>query len=65
MSHRNPRRTDFAGKTIKHVDTRACNVWTFHFTDGTKLAIETEHIGHGLYGMVVCDTCAMPAKKAA
>jgi len=43
----------FKGKTIKRVDTTACNMWIFYFTDGTEAAIETEAVGHGLYGFAL------------
>lgn len=50
----------FVGKTVASVDTRACNVWTFHFSDGTSTAIEVEAVAPGVYGLVMCDECAMP-----
>ena len=43
----------FKGKTIEHVDTRMCNMWKFHFTDGTIVEAETEAIGYGLYGFAL------------
>lgn len=39
------------GKTIDHVDTSACNCWTFYFTDGTKWQIEAETAG--MYGLQI------------
>lgn len=46
------------GKTIKSVDTSACNLQTLYFTDGTAALVEAENIGHGLHGPVwyVLDT---------
>ena len=67
MSHRRPRRSDFAGKTIKRVDSSADNIWRFHFTDGSAVAIESEifsaggSYGSGLACMFICDECAMEA----
>lgn len=55
MSHRNAVPEDFLGKTITAVDLRADNIWRFVFSDGTRLAIETED-----HCMVVCDECAKP-----
>jgi len=43
----------FKDKTIKSVNTRASNMWVFYFTDGTRQAIETEHVGIGLYGFAL------------
>jgi hypothetical protein len=43
----------FYGKTIKWIDTKSVNFWVFHFTDGTTAGIDTEAMGHGLYGPVV------------
>lgn len=43
----------FKGKTIRRVDTKACNVWYFHFDDGSVVYIEVEAMGApGLYGLV-------------
>lgn len=44
------KKSSFEGKTIKEIDTRCVNVIVFHFTDGTKIGLETEHAGHGIYG---------------
>jgi hypothetical protein len=38
-------------KTIDHVDTSACNCWTFYFTDGTTWQIEVESAG--MYGLQI------------
>lgn len=44
---------NFAGKTIQRVDAQAINAWTFHFTDGTQVILETEAVfpSMGLYGI--------------
>lgn len=67
MPDRKPRKSDFAGKTIKRVDTRACNIWRFYFTNGTSIAIEAEcqWTGFGdIPVMVVCEECApMPVVR--
>jgi hypothetical protein len=41
----------FNGKTIRSVDTSACNVWVFHFTDGTDVSIEVEARGWSVFGI--------------
>jgi hypothetical protein len=43
----------FKGKTIARVDTSSCNMWKFHFTDGSIIEVETEAIGLGLYGFAL------------
>jgi hypothetical protein len=53
---------DFVGKTVARVDAEAVNIATFFFTDGTAVAIETEHITHGIHGMIVCDECVSEDK---
>jgi len=65
MSHRAIKAKDFVGKTIERMDCRAVNIIRFFFTDGTAIAIETDYLGAGLYGMVACDVCATyePPKK--
>jgi hypothetical protein len=42
----------FVGKTIKSISVY-CNQWTFNFTDGTTVDVDTEHKGQGLYGPVL------------
>ena len=42
----------FVGKTIQALDTRACNVLGIVFTDGTRIDLEVEGLGGGLYGIV-------------
>lgn len=44
---------DFVDKTIEKLDTRAVNEVVFYFTDGTKVALETEAAlpSLGLYGI--------------
>lgn len=41
-------------KTIVKVDARAVNCVVFYFSDGTKLDLETEYAGHGLYAISIC-----------
>jgi hypothetical protein len=48
----------FVGKTIESVDCRAVNIIRFYFTDGTAIALETDYMGVGIYGIVACATCA-------
>lgn len=43
---------DLNGKTITHVDASSVNCWVIHFTDGSKLTLEAEHLGSGLYGII-------------
>jgi hypothetical protein len=43
--------TAFVGKTIKSVET-SCNVWTFHFSDGTQQQIEAEQAINTPYGSI-------------
>ena len=62
MSERDPRKSDFVGKTIKRVDTKSCNIWRFFFTDGTAIAIEADTMWTGagdLPVMQVCEECAV------
>lgn len=39
------------GKTIKHINFTAVNYMVIFFTDGSSLELETEHVGHGIYGI--------------
>lgn len=39
------------GKTIASVDSSCANVTIFTFTDGSRLDLETEHVGCGIYGI--------------
>jgi hypothetical protein len=55
---RDARPDDFVGKLIVNIDTRACNVWRFFFSDGTAIAIEADVWGPGLPIMQVCEECA-------
>jgi hypothetical protein len=61
VHERDPVPADFVGKTIRIVDTSACNIWRFYFTDGTAIAVEAE-VENTQYGgipvMQVCDPCA-------
>jgi hypothetical protein len=61
---RDPKKTDFVGKTITRIDTRACNVWRFYFADGTAIAIEADLQYPGIPVMQVCEECAVPVKQA-
>jgi hypothetical protein len=47
----------FNGKTIAKLDNRATNMVVFHFTDGTKAALEVECVlpSIGLYGFASVD----------
>ena len=58
MSHGPVRSKMFVGKTIESVDCRAVNILRFYFTDGTAIALETDAVGIGIYGIVACETCA-------
>jgi len=40
------------GKTIKSVDHSAANTKTIEFTDGSKISLDTQHVGYGIYGIV-------------
>ena len=44
--------TAFTGKTIKNIVADTCNVWTFHFTDGTQQQIEAEQAVSTPYGSI-------------
>lgn len=44
---------DLVGKTVKHVECTSVNYVVLHFTDGTKLELESENVGHGIYGIIV------------
>lgn len=44
----------FINKTIKDLDTQACNVLGVIFTDGTRIDLEVEALGGGIYGIVSC-----------
>lgn len=57
-AERDPHPADFVGKTIDHIDTGACNVWKFFFSDGSAIAIEADVWGPGLPIMQVCEKCA-------
>ena len=64
MSHRlHPCKTDFVGRTIKRVDSGACNIWRFEFEDGGIVAIEVDALGHGLYGLTICDECGRASRE--
>lgn len=58
MPHRDVKRKDFEGKTIKRIDCRAVNIFRFYFTDGSSIAIEAEGDM-----MVACETCASQKKN--
>jgi len=42
----------FVGRTIRHIDTQSINQWTFTFTDGDKVSIDTVNKG-AFYGPVL------------
>lgn len=56
---------EFVGKTIKEVVANSANMWTFKFTDGTFVSIETEYFGHGIYGIVPDLKTELPLPKVA
>lgn len=58
---RKVRASDFVGKTIKSLNTRADNVLAFTFTDGTYLEIWSEVAPGGIAVMEV-DPNAEPTK---
>lgn len=62
--HRRPRKKDFEGKTIAKFSRLGDNIWSFHFTDGSTFAIQSETFSYGSYGsvasMVLCEECAEP-----
>jgi hypothetical protein len=62
---RDPLPADFVGKTIQRIDTTACNVWRFYFTDGTAIAIEAEVEHDGIPVMQVCAECARETDASA
>lgn len=44
---------DLEGKMVKHVECDSVNYVALYFTDGTKLELESESVGHGIYGIMV------------
>lgn len=51
---------DFVGKIIVAVDTHACNIWRFSFSDGSRISIEAEVLDTphgGIPFMQVCTKC--------
>lgn len=57
--HRRPRKKDFEGKTIRQFTLQADNIWQFQFSDGSKLAIQSDNFGHhGIACMALCEVCA-------
>ena len=54
----------FKGKTVAGINTNAWNMWVFRFTDGTRIAVETEHKGMGVYGFSIVPErdLAVPAR---
>lgn len=42
------------GKTIAKVDDRAVNVVGLIFTDGTRVDLEIEAVGPGIYSIITC-----------
>lgn len=55
---RDPQPDDFIGKTITAVDTSACNVWRFRFTDGSAIAIKAEVMDTRYGGVPVMQVCS-------
>ena len=45
----------FSGKTVKQVEILGLNSWCYHFTDGSKVTIDTFAMGFGIYGPDVLD----------
>jgi hypothetical protein len=43
---------EIVGKTIASIDAHCVNVWTVHFTDGTKLELEADDAVHTQYGNI-------------
>ena len=58
MTHRDLEKRDFVGKTVIDFECDAVNIIRFTFDDGSRLAIEVDAVGPGIYGMVACDECA-------
>jgi len=45
----------FSGKTVDKVEILGLNSWSFHFTDGSQVTIDTFAMGHGFHGPDVID----------
>lgn len=45
--------TALVGKTIKAIDKQFANCIGITFTDGTKVTVDTESIGYGIYTPVI------------
>jgi hypothetical protein len=52
MKSTNAKKKPIVGKTVKGLEQPSCNCLVLHFTDGTKVTLETEHVGHGICGIV-------------
>ena len=56
--HRRPKKKDFEGKKIVKFILQADNIWKFQFEDGSRLAIQSDFLGHhGLPCMELCEEC--------
>lgn len=56
--HRRPKKKDFERKTIRKFVLEADNIWKFEFTDGSRLAIQSDSFGHyGVACMALCEEC--------
>lgn len=60
--HRRPNKADFEGKTIRRFIRSADNIWRFQFTDGSRLAIQSD-LFHGLPIMELCEACGIKEKR--
>jgi len=56
--HRRPKKKDFERKTIRVFTLEADNIWKFEFTDGSRLAIQSDSFGYcGVACMALCEEC--------
>lgn len=56
--HRRPKRKDFEGKTVSRFTLQADNIWKLEFTDGSRLAIQSDSFGqYGVACMALCEEC--------
>ncbi len=53
------------GKTIKAVDDEAANVVGLIFTDGSRVDLEVEAVGPGIYGIITCVCNSSPRHGSA
>ena len=45
----------FVGKTVASVEILGVNSWTFHFTDGSQVTLDTFAMGFGVVGIDTID----------